>query len=63
LGRPPSPEELDWSQSTLAEMTGEWKRHLEQDRSPEPRQGKAQWLALGTFCHTLFNTAEFLYID
>ena len=63
LGRPPSSEELDWSQSTLAEMTGEWKRHLEQDRSPEPRQGKAQWLALGTFCHTLFNTAEFLYID
>ena len=63
LGRQPSAEELDWSQSTLAEITGEWKRDLDQDRSPEPREGRAQWLALGTFCHTLFNTAEFLYID
>ena len=63
LGRPPSAEELDWSKSTLADMTEEWKRDLDQERSPEPRQGRAQWLALGTFCHTLFNTAEFLYID
>ena len=63
LGRPPSSEELDWSKSTLADMTGEWKRQLDQDRSAEPREGRAQWLALGTFCHTLFNTAEFLYID
>lgn len=63
LGRPPSPEELDWSKSTLADMTEEWKRDLDQDRSPEPRHGRAQWLALGAFCHTLFNTAEFLYID
>ena len=63
MGRPPSAEELDWSKSTLADMTEEWKRHLDQDRSPEPRQGRAQWLALGTFCHTLFNTAEFLYVD
>ena len=63
LGRPPSAGELDWSKSTLADMTEEWKRHLDQDRSPEPREGRAQWLALGTFCHTLFNTAEFLYVD
>lgn len=63
LGRPPSPEELDWSKSTLADMTEEWKQDLDQDRSPEPRHGRAQWLALGAFCHTLFNTAEFLYID
>ncbi len=63
LGRPPSAEELEWSKSTLADMTKEWKRHLDQDRSPEPRRGRAQWLALGTFCHTFFNTAEFLYVD
>ena len=63
LGRPPSAEELDWSRSTLAKMTDEWKGQLDQDYSPEPREGRAQWLALATFCHTIFNTAEFLYVD
>ena len=63
LGRPPSADELDWSRSTLAKMTDEWKGQLDQDYSPEPREGRAQWLALATFCHTIFNTAEFLYVD
>ena len=63
LGRLPSGEEQADAESTLAEMTKAWRRRLEEQVPMEPKATKARWLALATVCHTLLNSAEFLYID
>lgn len=63
LGRLPSGEELADAESTLAELTKAWRRRLEEQVPMEPKATKARWLALATVCHTLLNSAEFLYID
>ena len=63
LGRPPVEEEQLDAESTLAEMTKAWRRRLEEQVPMEPKATKARWLALATVCHTLLNSAEFLYID
>ena len=36
---------------------------MEKEQPAEPVKSRARWLALGTLCHTLMNSAEFLYID
>ena len=63
LGRLPSGEEQADAESTLAEMTKAWRRRLEEQVPMEPKATKARWLALATVCHTLLNSAEFLYVD
>ena len=63
LGRPPNGEEKSDAEFTLAEMTKAWRNRLEEQVPMEPIAGKARWLALATLCHTLLNSAEFLYID
>ncbi len=63
LGRPPSKEESDTARSTLLNLAGEWSAHLDQAVPAEPKQMRARWLALATLCHTVLNSAEFLYID
>ena len=63
LGRPPSAEERTDGVSTLTEMTKAWGRQLEEQVPMEPKRMKARWLALAALCHTVLNSAEFLYID
>ena len=63
LGRPPSVDERDDAAFTLDEMTKAWSRRLEEQVPMEPKASKARWLALATLCHTVLNSAEFLYID
>lgn len=63
LARRPSADELGAAQSTMAQLDAQWKRSLEADRPAEPVSTRARWLALATVCHTLMNSAEFLYID
>ena len=64
LNRPPSDRERADGVSTLALMTKAWIQRLEERPPPmAPKQTKARWLALATLCHTLLNSAEFLYID
>ena len=64
LGRPPSERERARGASALELMTQAWGRQLEEGPPPmEPKQAKARWLALATLCHTVLNSAEFLYID
>ncbi len=63
LGRPPSAEERTDGVSTLTEMTKAWGRRLEEQVPMEPKRMKARWLALAALCHTVLNSAEFLYID
>ena len=63
LGRPPTGDERDDAVFTLNEMTKAWVHRLEAQVPMEPKAPKARWLALATLCHTVLNSAEFLYID
>ena len=63
LGRQPFAEERADGVFTLNEMTKAWERKLDEQVPMEPKRTKARWLALATLCHTVLNSAEFLYID
>lgn len=63
LARKPSADELLSARQTIERLTPEWARQLEADKPAEPVRDRARWLALATICHTLINSAEFLYID
>ena len=63
LGRPPSTEESDRAKSTLPHLVAGWRTHLDTAVPEEPKEMQAQWLALATLCHTVLNSAEFIYID
>jgi hypothetical protein len=61
LGRPPVGPEMAVAVEGLARLTERWARHLK--RSPKPDPDGAAGRALATFCHTVLNSAAFLYID
>lgn len=63
LARRPSPDELRVARSAMEQMSGQWKKSLESDPPAEPVATRARWFALANICHTLINSAEFLYID
>ena len=63
LARPPSTEEKTRAVSALEAMGKEWTRRLEENPPAEPVRRRAQWLALATLCHTVLNSAEFLYVE
>ena len=63
VARRPSAEETRAALAALERMNAEWEKPLEKDRPAEPVRSRAKWLALATVCHTLMNSAEFLYID
>ncbi len=54
LSRPPSAEEKEVGLAALARITAAWSK-------ADPDAAAAR--ALGVFCHTLLNSATFLYID
>jgi cytochrome c553 len=53
LSRPPSAEERTLGREALAELTRKWRTE-----SKEPEK-----MALTTYCHTILNSAAFVYID
>jgi hypothetical protein len=57
LGRRPTDEERAIAADTLEQLTKQWKQHV-----PGNEQSAARH-ALTTYCHAVFNLAEFLYID
>ncbi len=63
LARPATPQELDAAEIAFPELTKAWTAHLQVEMAAEPTGSRAEWLALSAFCHTLFNSAEFLYVD
>ena len=63
LARKPSSDELRAASETIGRLTPEWTRKLEAEKPAEPIATRARWLALSTICHTLINSAEFLYLD
>ncbi len=63
FARGPTVEESTAAQALLTQLAKEWEKPLKQDRPAETYRSRARWLALSTLCHTLMNSAEFLYID
>ncbi len=63
LARKPTADEAQAAKAALDQMTADWEKQLEKDKPAEPVRTRARWLALANVCHTLMNSAEFLYID
>jgi len=59
LNRPPSNDEIASGVSALTELTEEWRQSLAESGSKAVPEEKA----LADFCHTLINSAGFLYLD
>ena len=59
LSRPPSEIERKLGQNTIAELTKQWENHL----GGEATDGEGARRALAKYCHTIINSAAFLYID
>ena len=60
LSRPATAQELKLGLSTLSQLQEHWSAHL---KSQKTSTLDAQQMALKTYCHTLMNSAAFLYID
>ena len=58
LSRFPSDEEQVIAEQSLAELTDRWSQLLKNDQHHQAAEQ-----ALSVFCHTLMNSAAFLYID
>ena len=63
LSRWPTKAERETRTRQLREFTRHWLEHLEREVPAEPKQGRARWLALATLCHSILNSAEFIYVD
>jgi hypothetical protein len=61
LSRPPSDDERGWSLEALSQLTDQWAAQLESEK--ENQEGLAAQRALAAVCHTVLNSAAFLYID
>ena len=57
LSRPPTGEERKIGLLKLAQLSAAW------DRKPPPSNENTEARALATFCHTIFNSAAFIYVD
>jgi hypothetical protein len=55
MSRPPSDEEKRIGVNALHDLAITWRKHLPADKAEEK--------ALTTFCHTILNSAGFLYVD
>jgi hypothetical protein len=56
LSRPPDAEESELGTAALAQLTDKWSKKL-------PNKDDAHLRALTTYCHTILNSAAFLYVD
>ncbi|MDA1316181.1 MAG: DUF1553 domain-containing protein [Acidobacteria bacterium] len=63
LSRRPAEAELRQSLEALEEFAEIWPARLAKDQDPAPLQWKSRWLALASFCHTMLNSAEFIFVD
>ncbi|MFN0169199.1 MAG: DUF1553 domain-containing protein [Bryobacteraceae bacterium] len=63
LSRRPEPAEIQRALATLRTLEQHWSSHLEAEHDPGPRAATARWYALGDICHTVLNSAEFVYVD
>jgi hypothetical protein len=61
LGRPPGDEETAVGLLALVRLTDQWGRHLARTARPDPDEAARR--ALAGYCHTILNSAAFLYVD
>jgi hypothetical protein len=61
--RPPTDFEIRQSLATLEELTRHWPPRLERDRAEAPQKATTNWLALAGLCHTILNSADFIFVD
>jgi cytochrome c553 len=61
LGRPPDANEEATCVETLAKLTEQWAKRLQAAGAPASQEAERR--ALTTICHTIMNSAMFLYID
>ena len=61
LSRPPNAEEQEDCLHTLKRMTEQWGEQLAANEKPSNSEARRK--ALTTLCHTIMNSALFLYID
>ena len=62
LARRPSEEERKKGAEEIGELARHWREHMEKEVPAEPKDGRARWEALATFCHAILNSAEFIYV-
>ena len=60
LGRRPSEQEKSIGVDAILQLTEHWQKHL---ATKDNSSNEAAENALATFCHTIMNSAEFLYVD
>jgi hypothetical protein len=63
LSRWPKADEKQLGRQALTDLTKYWLEHLGKEVPAEPRPARARWLALANYCHTILNSAEFVYVD
>jgi hypothetical protein len=63
LTRTPTPAEVKAAERVLLGMRQHWEEYYETAPPADPIAAKASHMALASLTHTLFNSAEFLYVD
>ncbi len=63
LTRSPTAAEMQDSLATLDTLEEHWLLRVREDRRETPSRSTASWLALANLCHTVLNSAEFVFID
>ncbi len=63
LTRTPTSAEVQAAERVLLAMRRNWQEHYETTPPSEPIAAKASHMALSSLAHSLFNSAEFLYVD
>jgi hypothetical protein len=63
LSRRPSAGETTDAITTIKGLREAWDRKFQTEKPAEPASYRAKWLAMAGFCHTVLNSAEFLYVD
>ncbi len=63
LSRPAKEVEIAKSMETLNELARHWPDRLNQEGAKTPLEWTSRWLALAGLCHTMLNSAEFVFVD
>ncbi|MGH9673555.1 MAG: DUF1553 domain-containing protein, partial [Bryobacteraceae bacterium] len=63
LSRPPTETEKQDSLAALDRLTEQWPARLRKDHSASPVEATARWMALAGLCHTVLNSASFIFVD
>lgn len=63
LSRPPTETERQESLTALDKLAEQWPARLKKDHTASPVQTTSRWMALAGLCHTVLNSASFIFVD